>query len=120
MRNHAWNAVWEEIGDPVWTNCGYERSARESYDLMETHLTSWEEDLMEGQFAAGAMAQFDAANLEADVDVSAYDGTRRLARHCSWWWATGATAVLCEHPVRFDVSGDRVEIEYGDGWTVSG
>lgn len=118
MRNHAWNAVWEEIGDPVFTNCGFEKAARESYDLMEPNLQWWEEDLMAGQFAAGEMALLDAENLDAEVDVSAYDGTRRLAMHCSWWWATSNTAVLCERPARFEVSGKRVSIEYRDGWTV--
>lgn len=121
MGNVAWNEVWNEIGDPVYTNCGYGTSAAESSSKLDGHLAHWAEDIMAGQFAAGAMAHLDALHLEGvagTADGADYEPLRKIAGQCSWWWATGSTAVLCEHPQRFEVSGKHVTVEYRDGWTV--
>ncbi|WP_319457256.1 MULTISPECIES: hypothetical protein [unclassified Mycobacterium] len=118
MGNYAWDRVWQVIGDPVYTNCGFDERAHESIERLEENLEPWSDDMMEGQFGAGAMAQLDAMHLEGGVDVSEYEGIRRLAVRCSWWWATDSAAVLCEHPVRFEVSGEHVTVEFRDGWTV--
>jgi len=52
------------------------------------------------------------------LDVAQFDGIRRLASNCSWWWAYQLGAVLCERPARFEVFGKHVTIEFRDGWTV--
>jgi hypothetical protein len=57
-------------------------------------------------------------HLFDDVDITPFDGIRRLAANCGWWWPHEVGAVLCERPARFEVSGAHVSIEYRDGWKV--
>jgi hypothetical protein len=117
MGNYAWDQVWQTIGDPVYSQ-GWEQAARESGGLFEQNLQPWADDMMEGQFGAGAMAQLDAMQLLEGVDVEPYEGVRRLAERCGWWWAFEQGVVICERPARFEVDGNRITVEYSDGWTV--
>lgn len=115
--NYAWNQVWETVGDPMYDQIfGKEASAADG--LFEDNLAPWADAMMEGQFGAGAMAALDATYLLDDVDITPFDGIRRLASNCCWWWAYEAGAVLCERPARFEVAGEHLTIEYRDGWTV--
>ena len=115
--DYTWDQVWQTIGDPLYSQ-GWEQRARESGGLFEENLKPWADAMMEGQFSAGAMAQLDAMSTVAGLDVAQFDGIRRLASNCSWWWAYELGAVLCERPARFEVSGKHVTIEFRDGWTV--
>jgi hypothetical protein len=90
----------------------------DSEGLFEDNLGPWADSMMEGQLDAGAMAALDAMHLLENFDVTPFEGIRRLASNCSWWWAYEVGAVLCEHPTRFEVAGTHVTIEYRDGWTV--
>lgn len=113
----AWNHVWQVIGDPMYGH-GWEQNARESDGLFEANLEPWATAMVDGQFGAGAMAQLDAMQMIDGVDVTKYDGLRRLAGLCGWWWPFRVGAVLCEPPVRFDASAEGCHIEWRDGWTV--
>lgn len=117
LANWAWNHVWEVIGDPIYGH-GWAQRAAESDGLFEENLASWATAMVDGQFGAGAMAQLDAMQVIDGVDIAKYDGVRRLAALCGWWWPFQVGAVLCEPPVRFEVSDDAVSIEWRDGWTV--
>lgn len=117
MGNHAWNRVWQTIGDPLYSQ-GWEQEARRSRGLFEQNLKPWAEAMVDGQFGAGAVAQLDAMTALDDVDTSALDGVRRLAGLCGWWWPYEVGAVLCEPPSVFEVDGNRVRLEFRDGWTV--
>lgn len=117
LNRNAWTHVWNVIGDPIWGH-GWEQQAAQSLDLFEENLTPWATAMVDGQFGAGAMAQLDAMAVVDGVDIAKYDGVRRLAALCGWWWPYRVGAVLCEPPVRFDTTGDTVTIEWRDGWTV--
>ncbi|MGU3497431.1 DUF6745 domain-containing protein [Mycobacterium sp. C31M] len=53
-----------------------------------------------------------------DVDTSAFDGLRRVAQTCGWWWPYRVGAALCDPSTRFEVDGRRVTLEFADGRTV--
>lgn len=115
--NRAWYRVWETVGDPLYSQ-GWEQEARRSRGLFEQNLKPWADAMVDGQFGAGAVAQLDAMTALDGVDTSAFDGVRRLAGLCGWWWPYEVGAVLCEPPSRFEVDGNRVRLEFRDGWTV--
>jgi hypothetical protein len=68
--NHAWDQVWQTIGDPLYSQ-GWEQDAQRSEGLFESNLEPWADAMMEGQFSAGAMAALDAIHLLDDVDITA-------------------------------------------------
>ena len=74
--------------------------------------------MMEGQFSAGTMAQLDALSLLNGLDIEPFKGLQRIARNCCWWWAFDVGAVLCERPTKIDINGNRVTMEFRDGWRV--
>jgi hypothetical protein len=115
--SYAWDRVWQTVGDPMYDHA-FGDQARAADGLFESNLAPWADAMMEGQFGAGAMAALDATYLVDDVDIAPFDGIRRLASNCGWWWAYEAGAVLCERPARFEVSGDTTIVEFRDGWTV--
>ena len=115
--NYTWDQVWQTIGDPLYSQ-GWDEQAQRSEGLFEENLLPWADAMMDGQFGAGAMAQLDAMALSDGVDVAPFDGIRRLAGSCGWWWAHELGAVLCERPAKFEVSGKHVALEFRDGWTV--
>jgi hypothetical protein len=115
--NNTWNHVWETIGDPIYSQ-GWEQEARRSGPLFEENLKPWADQMMEGQFSAGAMAQLDALNLLDGLDLKPFAGLQKVARNCCWWWAFDVGAVLCERPTKIEVVGKRVTLEFRDGWTV--
>jgi hypothetical protein len=115
--NYAWDQVWQTVGDPIYDHA-FGDEARAADGLFEDNLKPWSDAMMEGQFGAGSMAALDAMYLLEDVDITPFEGIRRLAANCSWWWAYEVGAVLCERPTRFEVAGNHVTIEYRDGWTV--
>ena len=115
--NATWNQVWETIGDPLYSQ-GWEQDAQRSGALFEENLAPWADAMLGGQFSAGTMAQLDALHLIDGVDVEPFSGLQRVARNCCWWWAFDTGAVLCERPTRIEVDGDRVTMEFRDGWRV--
>jgi uncharacterized protein DUF6745 len=74
--------------------------------------------MMEGQFSAGTMAQLDALCVLDGLDLEPFKGLQRIARNCCWWWAFDVGAVLCERPTKFEIDGERVTMEFRDGWRV--
>lgn len=115
--SYAWDQVWQTVGDPMYDHA-FGDQARAAEGLFEDNLAPWADAMMEGQFGAGAMAALDAMYLLEDVDITPFEGIRRLTSNCGWWWAYEACAVLCDHPARFEASGDAISIEFRDGWTV--
>lgn len=115
--NYTWDQVWQTIGDPIYSQ-GWEQEARRSGGLFEENLKPWADAMMEGQFSAGTMAQLDALNLLDGLDLEPFSGLQRVARNCCWWWAFDVGAVLCERPTKIDINGNRVTMEFRDGWRV--
>ena len=52
------------------------------------------------------------------VDLTTFQGLQRIARNCCWWWAFDVGSVLCERPTKIDIDGNRVTMEFRDGWRV--
>lgn len=115
--NYTWNRAWEVVGDPIFEHMFGDES-RASDGLFEENLQPWADAMMEGQFSAGTMAQLDALNLLNGLDLKPFAPLQRLARQCCWWWAFDTGAVLCDRPTKIDVSGNRVTMEFRDGWKV--
>ena len=117
--SYAWSEIYNEIGDPVYTNTGWWDKFVTWDGLFEENLVGWEDRMMEGQFGAGMMAQLDALDLLGAVDPEPFAGLRLIARGCGWWWAQTACVVFCERPAKVEVSGRRVTMEFRDGWRCS-
>jgi hypothetical protein len=116
--NYAWARVYDAIGDPGYTYLGFEDNARESEDIFEENLKPWADAMMEGQFSAGTMAQLDALNLLTGLNLAPFQGLQRIAQNCCWWWAYDSCRVVSERPTMISVDGDRVTMEFRDGWRV--
>ncbi len=115
--NYAWDQVWQTIGDPIYSQ-GWEQDARRSGGLFEKNLKPWAHAMMEGQFSAGTMAQLDALSMLNGLDLEPFKGLQAIARNCCWWWAYDVGAVLCERPIKCEIDGKRVRMEFRDGWRV--
>ncbi len=115
--NYTWDQVWQTVGDPLYAQF-FDEDARRSGGLFEENLKPWADAMMEGQFSAGTMAQLDALNLLTGLELAPFQGLQRIARNCCWWWPFDLGAVLCERPVKFEIDGKRVKLEFRDGWRV--